>query len=192
MLTSISLAVVLSFIGATRVQASNHRTAFAATIVKRCPSAPAVSRIMRVSVEKADLGQGDCSYSPPDRELRISTSILHMHNSFPNLTTLAATKKHLRIGGSTAKSATLHKDGGTITSTWQDAPKYGPGAFQATQLVVGHGIIWQTCDIFVLDTDGYPASVQASAQRGGPSSYKGSVTQATVCRWAARALALAA
>ena len=166
----------------------------APVVVRRCPSASAVSQAVGFSVKKQNLGEGDCAYLPLDSgNSGIGLEVLHPHNAFRDMTTLAAAKRHDRFGGGTAEAESAEVDGGHITSLLQDTPQYGPGTFRAGENVVGRTDAekLQSCDFFVLGTDGYPASVQAEAQKGGAYSYRGTVSQSEVCDWATAILELA-
>lgn len=162
-------------------------------VVRRCPSASAVSQAVGIGLKRQDLGEGDCAYLSPDRSNSgIGIEVVHPHNAFRDLTTLAAARRQDRFGGGTAETESAEADGGHITSFLQDTPQYGPGTFRAGENIVGTDTEkLQSCDFFVLGTDGYPASVQAEAQKGGVYSYKGAVSQAEVCGWATAILELA-
>ncbi len=163
-------------------------------VVRRCPSASAVSQAVGFSVKKQNLSEGDCAYLPLDPgNSGIGIEVLHPHNAFRDLTTLAAAKRHDRFGGGTAETESAEHGGGHITSFLQDTPQYGPGTFRAGENVIGRTKAekLQTCDFFVLGTDGYPASVQAEAQKGGTYSYRGTVSHSKICNWATAILALA-
>jgi hypothetical protein len=147
------------------------------------------------AVKKMDLGEGDCAYFQQGQEAPgISIQVLHPHNAFPDMTTLAETKKHDRFGGGTAETKSADVGGGHITSFLEVTPEYGPETFRAGESIEGESEAeaMQTCDYFVLGTDGYPASVQAEAQKGGTYSYEGkNKSRAEVCEWATAALELA-
>lgn len=166
----------------------------AAVVVSRCPEAEEVSRAVGFEVKKGDLGEGDCAYFPRDpANSGIGIQVLHPHNAFPNMTSLEAAKQNSRIGGGTAETESTEVNGAQLTSFLKDTPEYGPGTFKSGETVIGHSEaeMMQTCDFFVLGTDGYPASVQAEAQKGGAYSYQGAISQSDLCAWAAAVLELA-
>lgn len=146
-------------------------------------------------VKETELGQGDCAYFPRGQENPgLGVQVLHPHNAFPDMTTLAEAKKQDRFGGGTAETESADVGGGHITSFLEDTPEYGPETFRAGESIEGRSEAeaMQTCDYFVLGTDGYPASVQAEAQKGGAYSYEGkNKSRAEVCEWATAALELA-
>jgi hypothetical protein len=180
--------------GTTSPDPTSNPDPSAAVVVRRCPEAAEVRRVVGFSLKKVDLGEGDCAYLPPDRaNSGISIGVVHPHNAFPAMTNLAAAKKESRFGGGTAESESADVNGGRITSFLKDTPQYGPGTFEAGQSIEGKtdAEAMRTCDFFALGTDGYPASVQAVAQKGGAYSYEGTVSRAEVCDWASATLALA-
>lgn len=167
----------------------------AAVVIRGCPDPEAMGQAVGFPVRKTDLGQGDCAYFPRGQENPgLSVQMVHPHNTFPDMTTLAEAKKHDRFGGGTAETESADVGGGHSTSFLEDTPEYGPETFRAGESIEGRSEAeaMQTCDYFVLGTDGYPASVQAEAQKGGVYSYEGkNKSRAEVCEWATAALDLA-
>jgi len=167
----------------------------AAVVVRGCPGPGDMGQAVGFAVKKMDLEEGDCAYFPQGQETPgISIQVLHPHNAFADMTTLAETKKYNRFGGGTAETESADVGGAHITSFLEETPEYGPETFRAGESIEGESKAeaMQTCDYFVLGTDGYPASVQAEAQKGGVYSYKGeNKSRAEVCEWAKAALELA-
>ena len=164
-------------------------------VVQGCPDPGAMGRAVGFLVKKTDLGEGDCAYFPQGQETPgVSIQVLHPHNAFPDMTTLSEAKKHDRFGGGTAETESANVGGGHITSFLEDTPEYGPETFRAGESVEGktEAEAFEACDYFVLGTDGYPASIQAVAQKGGVYSYEGeNKSRAEMCEWATAALELA-
>jgi hypothetical protein len=108
------------------------------------------------------------------------------------MTSLQAARENSRFGGSTAETESADVNGAHISSFLKDTPDYGPETFSSGESITGKtdAEMMQTCDFFVLGTDGYPASVQAEAQKGGAYSYEGTVSQDEVCAWATATLEL--
>jgi hypothetical protein len=186
---------------ATHSDQTAHRSTTASSgpsadvIVRGCPDAGAIGRVLGMPVKKMDLGEGDCAYFPLGQANRgISVQVVHPHAAFPDMTTLAEARKHARFGGGTAEVESTEAGGGHGSSYLEDAPEYGPEAFRTGESIEGasEAEVMQTCDYFVLGTDGFPASVQAEAQKGGVYSYEGeNKSRAEVCEWATEALELA-
>jgi hypothetical protein len=167
----------------------------AAVVVKGCPDAAAMGRAVGFPVKILDLGEGDCAYFLKGQaNPGISIQVVHPHDAFPEMTTLAETRKHSRFGGGTAEVESTDVGGAHGSSYLEDTPQYGPETFRAGESIEGKNDaeVMQTCDYFVLGTDGYPASVQAEAQKGGVYSYEGEdKSRDEVCEWATAALELA-
>lgn len=166
-----------------------------AVVIQGCPDPGAMGDTVGFPVKKTSLGESGCAYFPRGEESPgISVQVLHPQKAFPDLTTLAEMKKHDRFGGGTAETESADSGGGHITSFLEDTPEYGPETFRAGESIEGKtdAESFVSCDYFVLGTDGYPASVQAIAQKGGAYSYAGEEkSRNEVCEWATAALELA-
>jgi len=166
-----------------------------AVVIQGCPDPGAMGDAVGFPVKKTNLGEGDCSYFPRGEESPgISVQVLHPQKAFPDLTTLAEMKKHDRFGGGTAETESADAGGGHITSFLEDTPEYGQETFRAGESIEGktEAEAFVSCDYFVLGADGYPASVQAIAQKSGAYSYEGkNKSRNEMCEWATAALELA-